>query len=166
MLTFSSKSDIENFPRLVKPLLFSVVDTHITMKVDASGKILILATDLATGKPLPGQEITAMRNITRTYIDKWNQDTQTSTKEYLPLSAQNFATGIILGKTDSGGFLEMRLDTLKSLDGYNDSPYGLSFESWWEYEGRYDSFLVKSYSSDRMGLVVSTWNDGITGYNF
>lgn len=96
MLTFANKSDLESFPRLVKPLIFSVVDTHITMKVDASGKILVLATDLATGKPLPDQQITAMRNITRTYVDKYDPNTQTSSKEYLPLSAQNFATGIIL----------------------------------------------------------------------
>ncbi|MBP6981565.1 hypothetical protein KBB25_02220, partial [Candidatus Gracilibacteria bacterium] len=166
MLTFANKSDLESFPRLVKPLIFSVVDTHITMKVDASGKIIVLATDLATGKPLPDQQITAMRNITRTYVDKYDPNTQTSSKEYLPLSSQNFATGIILGKTNSEGFLDLQLDTFKGLNGYDDSPYGLSFESWWEYEGRYDSFLVRSDSSDRMGLVVSTWNDGITGYNF
>ncbi len=60
----------------------------------------------------------------------------------------------------------MHLDSLKNIEGYDDTPYGLSFENWWEYEGRYDSFLVKSQSSDRMGLVVSTWNDGITGFNF
>lgn len=42
----------------------------------------------------------------------------------------------------------------------------MAFESWWDYEGRYDSFLVESRSPSRFGHVVSTWNDGITGYNF
>lgn len=62
--------------------------------------------------------------------------------------------------------LETKVDTLKGNDGYDSSPYGLSFEDWWNYEGRYDSFLLQSWSSDRFGYVVSTWNDGITGYNF
>ncbi len=96
VLYFRDQNDTASFPRFIKPLVFSVVDTHLTMKVDASGNMLILATDLLTGKPLVGQEITAMRNISRTYIDKYDQNTQTSTKEYLPLSAQRFATGIVL----------------------------------------------------------------------
>lgn len=62
--------------------------------------------------------------------------------------------------------LETKVDTLKGADGYDSNPYGLSFESWWDYEGRYDSFLVESRSPSRFGHVVSTWNDGITGFNF
>jgi hypothetical protein len=60
----------------------------------------------------------------------------------------------------------VKIDSLKDPSWYDSSPYGLSFESWWEYEGRYDSFIVESRSWEHLGYVVSTWNDGITGYNF
>lgn len=48
MLYFTEQNDLTSFPRFIEPLVFSVVDTHLTMKVDASGNILILATDLLT----------------------------------------------------------------------------------------------------------------------
>lgn len=166
-LSFAHTEDIAVFSgKLIEPLLFSVVDTHITMKVDASGKLMILVTDISTGKPLADQEITVMRNITRTHIEKWNSTTQKTDIEYIPLSAQNFATGVVLGRTNANGFLEVKVESLKGLDDYDSGPYSLSFESWWMYEGRYDSFLVQSKSTDRLGYLVSTWNDGITGYNF
>ena len=60
----------------------------------------------------------------------------------------------------------MKVDSIKDGSGYESSPYTLSFEDWWDYEGRYDSFIVESRSGNRLGYLVSTWNDGITGYNF
>ena len=39
------------FSRIVLPRVFSVVDTQVTMKVDASGKMQFLATDINTGAP-------------------------------------------------------------------------------------------------------------------
>lgn len=68
----TQKSDATSFRNLVMPILFTVMDTHITMKVDASGKMLFLVTDISTGAPLPDQDITVMRNITRTYTEKWD----------------------------------------------------------------------------------------------
>lgn len=48
-LSFANVEDIMALSgKLVQPLLFSVVDTHITMKVDASGKMMLLVTDLMT----------------------------------------------------------------------------------------------------------------------
>lgn len=85
------------------------MDSHITMKVDASGKMFFLVTDMNTMKPLPDQEITVMRNITRTYSEKWNPDTSTVDREYLPLTTQAFATGIVLGRTNSEGILETKV---------------------------------------------------------
>ncbi len=166
VLAFSNKSDIASLGKLYRPMIFSVIDSHITLKVDASGKILALVTDISTWAPLADQEIVVRRNVSRTYSEKRNPDTGQSEKTYLPLSTQAFATGIVLGRTNSLWMLETKVDTLKGNDGYDSSPYGLSFEDWWNYEGRYDSFLLQSWSSDRFGYVVSTWNDGITGYNF
>lgn len=147
MLTFTNQDDILGFQKPVRPLLFTVMDSHITMKVDASGKMMFLVTDLSTGKPLANQEVRVMRNITRSYIERWNPETSQSEREYLPLTAQAFATGVIIGKTNNDGFLDVSLETLAGVDSYESSPYGLSFESWWEYEGRYESFLVQSQDS-------------------
>lgn len=143
------------------------MDSHVTMKVDSSGKMMFFVTDILTGKPLADQEITLMRNITRTYEESWNSTTNETERTYLPFSTQAFATGIVIGRTNKEGFLDTKLDGLQGIDDYESSPYGLSFESWWEYEGRYESFLVQSRSGDgRLGFLTSTWNDGITGYNF
>jgi uncharacterized protein YfaS (alpha-2-macroglobulin family) len=166
VLTFAKWEDTEKFQKSISPIIFSIVDTHITMKVDTSGKMMILATDLTTGLPLQDQEITIMRNISRTHTEKWDPVTGKTDKIYLPLTAQAFATGIIIGKTDRDWYLDTKLDTLSGIDGYDSTPYSLAFDSWWDYEGRYDSFLVESRWSGRLGYLVSTWNDGITGYNF
>ncbi len=128
--------------------------------------MMILATDMTTGKPLPDQEIKLLRNISRTHTEKWDPNTGRTDKIYLPLTTNSFATGIIIGRTNAQGYVDTKVETLPGIDGYDSSPYGLSFDSWWDYEGRYDSFLVESRSSDRLGYLVSTWNDGITGYNF
>ena len=166
MLSFAKDEDTQGFQKFIAPILFSIVDTHITMKVDASGKMMILATDISTGKPLPDQEIKLLRNISRTHTEKWDPNTGKTEKLYLPLTTQSFATGVIIGKTDGQGYVDTQVETLPGIDGYDSNPYGLAFDSWWDYEGRYDSFLVESRSSDRLGYLVSTWNDGITWYNF
>lgn len=80
--------------------------------MDASGKILVQALDIANGKPRTNQEIRLLRNITRTHKEKWNPTTRKNEIEYLPLTAQSFATGVILGKTDETGFLSSKVTTL------------------------------------------------------
>ncbi len=42
----------------------------------------------------------------------------------------------------------------------------MTSEWWWSYEWRYNSFVAISRWSGHFGYVVSTWNDGITGWNF
>jgi alpha-2-macroglobulin len=166
MLAFRDRDDVEGLGRWSPPLLFAIVDTHLTLKVDASGKIMVQATDISTGQGRSGMEVRALRNISRTHIEKWNTQTSQVDKEYIPLSDQSFATGISLPKTDTRGFSDMSIDTLSGIEWYDSNPYNLAFQSWWNYEGRYDSFLVESRGGGHLGYVVSTWNDGITGYNF
>lgn len=52
----------------------------------------------------------------------------------MPLATQAFAPGVALGRSGKDGFLEVKLDSLKDASGYDSTPYGLSFENWWEYE--------------------------------
>lgn len=165
ILAFRNSEDVTGFERFVSPRVFSVIDSHITMKVDASGKMSFLVTDINTGKPLPNQSVTLAQNVTKTYTEEWNQTTQKYTVNYLPISRSSFSTGVSLGITDGMGFLSAKKDKLKE-DEYN-SPYSLSHEYLWEeYEGGYHSFLATSGWDGHFWYVVSTWNDGITGWNF
>lgn len=100
ILALANKGDLIGFQKPVSPLLFTVMDSHITMKVDSSGKMMFLVTDMKSGKPLANQEITVMRNISRTYHETWNATTNQADRQYIPLTSQAFATGIILGKTN------------------------------------------------------------------
>lgn len=165
VLAFRNADDVGGFDRFVSPRVFSVVDSHITMKVDASGKMSFLVTDINTGKPLTNQTLTLSQNITRSYTEQWNQTTRQYDISYLPLSNASFTPSIMVGQTDAGGFLTTEKKTLKE-DDYN-TPYWLSHEYEWDsYEWRYNSFIATSVSDGHFGYVVSTWNDGITGWNF
>lgn len=126
ILAFRNSEDVTGFEKFVSPRVFSVIDSHITMKVDASGKMSFLVTDINTGKPLPNQSVTLAQNVTKTYTEEWNQTTQKYTVNYLPISRSSFSTGVSLGTTDGMGFLSAKKDKLKE-DEYN-SPYSLSHE--------------------------------------
>lgn len=103
-----------------------MIDSHITMKVDASGKMSFLVTDIKTGKPLSNQSVSLAQNVSKAYTEEWNPTTQKYTITYLPISRSAFSTGISLGQTDVGGFLSAKKDKLRE-DDYN-SPYSLSQE--------------------------------------
>jgi hypothetical protein len=46
------------------------VDTQLTLKVDASGKMQVLATDITTGEPRSKQEIKLLQNISQSYKEE------------------------------------------------------------------------------------------------
>jgi hypothetical protein len=100
ILSFADAGVTEKFDTFIAPILFSIIDTHLTLKVDTSGKMMVLATDIATGKPRPDTQITLMRNISRTHTEKWDPLTGKTENIYLPLTTQSFATGIVIGRTD------------------------------------------------------------------
>jgi MG2 domain/Bacterial Alpha-2-macroglobulin MG10 domain/Alpha-2-macroglobulin family/A-macroglobulin TED domain/Alpha-2-macroglobulin bait region domain len=161
IMAFANQADIASLERWVALKTFSVVDTHITMKVDSSGKMQFLATDIRTGEPRGEQDITIRNNISQLYTQSWNQGNQTYDISYIPLSSLSWGTGMILGKTTRDGTLAK--DKIE-LDGNN--PYNFTSEWWGDYEWRYNSFVAVSRSTGHFGYVVSTWNDGITGWNF
>ncbi len=158
------KSTALAWKNIVLPRVFSVIDSQITMKVDASGKMDFLVTDINTGKPRDNQSIRVYKNITRTYTEEWDSILGRSVKTYLPFTNRAFATGVILGNTRWDGVLSVKKNEL-TQDEYS-PPYGLMYEWYGDYEGRYESFLASSEGGDHFGYVVSTWNDGITGWNF
>lgn len=163
VMVFADVWDISNLEKWVAPRAFSVVDTHLTMKLDTTGKIQILATDIRTGEPRQAQDITLRENISQLYTQNWNQGKQSYDIAYTPLSALSWWTGITLGKTSWDGVLQK--DTITLADGSQYNPYNLTNE-WGDYEWRYSSFIALSRWTGHFGYVVSTWNDGITGWNF
>ncbi len=78
--------------------------------------MMVLVTDIATGKPVPGQEIKLLRNVSRTHTEKWDPNTGKIDKIYLPLTTESFATGIIIGRTDAQGYVDTKIDTLSGID--------------------------------------------------
>lgn len=48
VMTLANEKDMLDASRFFRPVIFSIIDTNITLKVDASGKIMVLATDIAT----------------------------------------------------------------------------------------------------------------------
>jgi uncharacterized protein YfaS (alpha-2-macroglobulin family) len=164
ILAFAQKDDVLAFDRFVAPRVFSVVDTHIVVKVDASGKTEVLATDITTWAPRAEQSINLMQNIHQAYTEEWNSQTQSYDREYLPIDTKYFSKEIPAGKTKSWWLLSFERDNLVEND-YN-TLYGLSQEPYWDYEWRYNSFLLTASGGGHFGYVVSTWNDGITGWNF
>lgn len=164
MLAPREESVALGFDRVVLPRVFSVVDTQITLKVDASGKMNFLVTDLKTGAPRADQSLTLRKNILQTYTESWDPVLNRSIKEYLPFTNRAFSTGSMVGKTEKDGTLNIKKDSLIA-DQYS-PPYSLMNEPYYMYEGRYDSFIALSEGNGHFGYVVSTWNDGITGWNF
>ncbi len=164
ILALRDKTDVLGFERFIAPRVFSIVDTQITLKIDASGKMQFLATDINTGEPRSGQNIALLQNISRTYTNNWNPISESYDTEYFPLSNPYFSKSVPVWLTGTNGILKIKRDSLIEND-YN-TPYNLSFEPYWDYEWQYSSFLATASGDGHFGYVVSTWNDGITGWNF
>ncbi len=170
ILAFTKQEDVTWFDRFIAPRIFSVVDTQLTLKVDASGKMQVLATDITTGEPRSKQEIKLLQNISRSYKEELIEVTESwqtlsrFVNRSLPITNSYFSSWILLWTTGSGWILKAKKENLIE-DNYN-TPYSLSFESPWEYDGQYNSFVAVSSGDWHFGYVVSTWNDGITGWNF
>ena len=101
MIYFANQKDIASYDRFIVPIFFSIVDTHLTLKVDASGKMLVQAIDIATGKPRENQIVTLARNVSRTHKERWDSVNQRVEKEYIPFTSQAFATGVSIGATNA-----------------------------------------------------------------
>lgn len=126
VISFKDPKDIAFDGRINTPILFSVVDSHITMKISKKGKAFFFVTDIATGKPIANQQITIMKNIGDLYKRTWNEASGSYDVAYYPLSHKVFDDPIVLGNTDKDGILSVDIDNkLKA------SSYGLSFEEWW-----------------------------------
>lgn len=164
ILALRNKDDTTPFSRFVAPRVFSIIDSQITMKVDASGKMNFLVTDIVTGEPRSSQSLSLLQNISQTYSQRWDQSQQKYVTEYLPITNRVFSTGIVLWSTNPDGSLSTKKEKI-----YEESymtPYSLMDEYSWDYEGRYSSFIATASGSGHFGYVVSTWNDGITWWNF
>jgi hypothetical protein len=163
ILAFQDQWDVIGFDRWVAPRVFAIVDTHITMKIDTSGKMEFLATDIRTGEPRSNQDVILNKNISQLYTQNWNSTKQSYDTIYTPLWAASWGTGISLWKTNTDGTLSKK-EITQALEGNN--PYNYTSE-WWGYDDwSYNSFVASSKWSGHFGYVVSTWNDGITGWNF
>jgi hypothetical protein len=66
------------------------------MKIDSSGKVAFLATDIRTGEPRANQNITLKNNISQVYTQNWNSSKNTYDIAYTPLSQASWGTGVVV----------------------------------------------------------------------
>ena len=99
-------------------------------------------TDISTGRPIPGADITIAKNTTKTHEDTWNSTTQKNDRKIYPLTKESYGTGYVLGRTDIQGVLS--IDIEKSLQ---DDLYNASYLDWWD-GGTYSSYIIKSTKSN------------------
>jgi hypothetical protein len=117
-------------------------------------------TDIATGKPVSGADITIARNITKTHEDIYNEKTQKSERKIYPLAEKSYGTGYMLGSTDTQGILSVDIEQVLHSD-----LYSATYADWWD-GGTYNSYIIKSTKGDKLGYTLSTWSDGIANWNF
>jgi len=142
ILAFRDRDDILPFGRFVAPKVFSVIDEQIAMKVDSSGRMQFLVTDILTNEPKPNQSIEILENVGATSEYAWNPTTQTYEQRYLPLSTQAFSTGMTVATTNKTGIAQARIDTTSSLQMMR-SPYSLMNEYSYD-DSSYPSFVAIS----------------------
>lgn len=162
MLSFLNESDIEFNSRINKPIFFSIVNSHIIMKVSKSGEWFFFVTSL-DGTPLVNQEIWVYLNDFEELQKNYNRETYDYDVTYNSVIEKNvFSEKIILWKTDETWVL--KVDLKWKINDYFDR----TFEDIWSYDWNkmYKSFLVKSTWETHKSYLVSTWNSWIAPWNF
>ncbi len=118
-------------------LLFSVVDTHITLKSDMKNNDFFWVTDEKTGKNAEGVEIFIQKSEWKNYTDENGKSRN-----------KKIFSEISLGKTDKSGVLKVNRGGRKYKFGSNI----LRFVA--KKDGKFS------------GIVSSSWNAGIAAWNF
>lgn len=131
VVAFRNQDDIRPFDRFVSPRVFSVLDTHITMKLDVSGDMQVLVTDMLDRRPRPNAEVRYSRNIGKTADLSWDPEKREYQQKDTPLSDQIFATGILLGTTDDSGMLSLSREAVQEI--FGDSQIFSMYNDTYEY---------------------------------
>src|SRR5690606_30690064 len=158
-MTFSFQGERKVTPEspVYSPLLFAVVDSHITMKLSKNGKSRFWVNDLRTGNGIPNMTLQRYQNTFISSEGHWDYDTNKYTETFFnPLNTSIFSAAFDLGKTGNDGFLEA---DLKSEDYLN------AFDSWYA-DPQHRSILVVASDGNHLSYVVSKWNSGIADWNF
>ncbi len=140
------------------PLFFSVVDSHITMKLSKNGKAFVWVSDLESGEGIANAEIKAHKTDYTRYTSDWNRGTREYDKTYADPQEGIFEEPVYLGKTDANGFLEF--DIPAELNAY----FSAIAYDWWG--GRSRSLMVTAQAPETLSYLSNRWNDGIARWNF
>jgi len=154
---FQSERKVSEQSPAAPPLFFSVVDSHITMKISRNGKALFWVNDLHTGEGVSGLTLRGYQNVFKSSESSYNYDNNEYDYTYFdPVTSRIFEDAVVLGTTDNSGFLEVDL---------NRDDYLNAFQTWWD-NGEHRSLAVTASSDDHLTYVVSKWNSGIADWNF
>ena len=148
--------------KIHKPILFGIVDAHITMKLSRNWEAFFFVNDFYWN-PLANQKIRLYLNNFNSKKEYYNRKTgKWEYKYFSPLDKNVFSKPIILWKTDKNWVLKVNLKW--KVDDF----FGRTFEDKWYYDYYWidNSFFVTAASNTNLTYLKSTWNSWIAPYNF
>ena len=161
-VTFADSSDRNFNNRLQKPILFWIVDAHITMKLSRNWEVYFFVNDFSW-KPLANQNIRLYINNFKTKNRKWDSVNDKYVVTYNSVLKNNvLSKPIILWKTDKNWILKTNLKW--KVESY----FQKTFENKYNYKWSWidDSFFITSASNTNLSYLKSTWNAWIAPENF
>jgi len=153
-MTFSESEDrkVTESALAQAPLFFSIVDSHISMKLSKNGKGFFWVNDFSEGEGIADLTLRAYKSHYE--VNRYEKNGRIYNN---PLDGV-FEDGIVLGKTDENGYLE--IDMPEELEAYMTSTDG----GWWD--GETMALVVTADSDEHLTYVSSTFDDGIANWNF
>lgn len=162
---FDNYIDREFNWKIVYPVLFSIINSHITMKLSKEWEWFFFVNDF-NWNPLEWQDITVYLNDFKDHDTNWDRNIWTYwgyVYDYnSPIDNNIYSTWITLWKTWKDWILKINLEY--KIKNSFDRTFWDEFD--FEYDWTYRTFLAVSSWNWSLWLVNSSWNSWISPWNF
>lgn len=160
-ISFSDSNDRNYNWNLQKPILFWIINSHVTLKLSKNWEAFFFVNDF-DWNPLANQNIRLYINEFKAQEEKYNgEERKEYIKYYSPFVHNVLGNAIVLWKTWKDWVLKVNLKWI--VDNYFDKTnqnYDYKY-SWID-----DSFFITSASNTNLSYLKSTWNSWISPENF
>lgn len=156
-VTFSDSKNRISQKKLLDPVFFWLVNSHITFKFSKQGHGYFFVNDF-DGNPLKNQTISVQKYATSSDYDRYDRDNEKQQEvNYKNEEFENLLLeSKIIWKTDENGYLSV------DLNKYFDDAFKNAYQ---DYRDNYSWFFIKAYDENHLSLNSSRWNAGLTDYN-
>lgn len=161
-LTFWNYIDREFNMRVQKPILFGVINSHITMKLWRNWEAFFFVNDFAWN-PLSWQNLRIYLNDFKSKEKIWNEKELNYDEKYFsPLDKRVLSQAMIVWTTWKDWVLKVNLKDKVPEYFYR------TLDNDWDYDwsGIYNSFFIRSSSANFLSYNSSKWNAWIAPWNF